>query len=159
MVSIKPKTAARELVIRPYRDEDFSAVTGLEVAGVHEPYRSAVFVRQMAVLSPATFLVAVSGTKVAGFTVGAIGEDDPGRAWILRMMVRDGFRHRGVGTALLRAVIGALEERSVRTICLTVAPGNTPAMQLYRAEGFVQESFRPDYFGDGEDRVVMKRTG
>ncbi len=91
--------------------------------------------------------------------MGAIGEDDPAGPGFLRMMVRDGFRTVGVGTALLRAVIGALEERSVRRFCLTVAPGNTPAMELYRAEGFVQESFRPDYFGDGEDRFVMKRTG
>ncbi|MFA7695496.1 MAG: GNAT family N-acetyltransferase [Methanoregula sp.] len=151
-----PATAAHELTIRPYRDEDFIEVAALESAGIHEEYRSAVFVRQQAALDPATFLVAVSGTTRVGFTVGSIVQDDPGRAWILRMMVRDGFRHRGIGTALLKAVCGVLHGRSVRTIYLTVAPKNEPAVMLYRQEGFVQESLASGYFGEGEDRFVMK---
>jgi len=153
-----PAPEAHGLLIRPYRDEDFSEVTGLESAGVHERYRSAVFVRQMGALAPATFLVAVSGTTVVGFTVGLIVEDDPGQAWILRMMVKDGFRHRGIGTALLRAVCGVLHGRAVTTISLTVSPENGPAIQLYRQEGFEKESLARAYFGEGEDRFVMKRT-
>ncbi|MFA6362841.1 GNAT family N-acetyltransferase [Methanoregula sp.] len=149
-------TTAHELLIRQYRDEDFTEVTALESAGVHEYYRSAVFVRQMAALSPATFLVAVSGTTVVGFTVGTIVQDDPAQAWILRMMVRDGFRHQGIGTALLRAATGVLHEHSVKTIYLTVAPKNEPAVRLYRREGFEQESLQPAYFGGGEDRFIMK---
>jgi ribosomal-protein-alanine N-acetyltransferase len=151
-------TSAHEFLIRPYRDEDFTEVTGLEAADVHERYRSAVFVRQQAALSPATFLVALSGTTVAGFTAGTIVQDNPGQAWILRMMVRDGFRHRGIGTALLRAICGVLHKRSVRTIYLTVAPKNETAIRLYRQVGFVQESLQPSYFGESEDRFVMKRT-
>jgi ribosomal-protein-alanine N-acetyltransferase len=153
-----PAPEARGLLIRPYRDEDFSEVTGLESAGIHERYRSAVFVRQMGALSPATFLVAVSGTNVVGFTVGAIVQDDPGQAWILRMMVKDRFRHRGIGSALLREICGVLHGRSVKTIYLTVSPKNEPAVRLYRNEGFFQESLAHAYFGDGEDRFVMKRT-
>jgi ribosomal protein S18 acetylase RimI-like enzyme len=110
----------------------------------------------MAALSPATFLVAVSGTTVVGFTVGSIVQDDPAQAWILRMMVRDGFRHQGIGTALLRAATGVLHEHSVKTIYLTVAPKNEPAVRLYRREGFEQESLQPAYFGGGEDRFIMK---
>ncbi len=90
-----PAPEEHGFLIRPYRNKDFSDVTGLESAGVHERYRSAVFVRRMGALAPATFLVAASGTTIVGFTVAAIVEDDPGQAWILRMMVKDGFRHRG----------------------------------------------------------------
>jgi ribosomal protein S18 acetylase RimI-like enzyme len=125
---------------------------------VYERYQSAVFVRQMATLSPATFLVAVSGKTVVGFTVGTIVQDDPAQAWILRMMVRDGFRHQVIGTALLRAVAGVLHGRSVKTIYLTVAPKNEPAVLMYLREGFDQESLQPAYFGGGEDRLVMKRS-
>jgi ribosomal-protein-alanine N-acetyltransferase len=153
-----PAPETHELLIRPYRDEDFSEVTELESAGVHERYRSAVFVRQMGALAPATFLVAVSGTTVVGFTVGLIVGDDPGQAWILRMMVKGGFRHRGIGTALLREICGVLHGRSVTTISLTVSPKNEPAVRLYRQEGFVQASLAQAYFGEGEDRFVMRRT-
>jgi len=151
------KTRSHNLLIRPYCDEDFSEVALLEADRAHEPYRSSVFVRQMAALCPATFLVAKTDDIVVGFTVGTIVQDDPTRGWILRMMVLDGFRHQGIGTALLRAVTGALNVRSVQTIFLTVAPGNIPAIQLYQHEGFVQESFQPAYFGGGEDRLVMKK--
>ena len=151
-----PAQKVPELLIRPYRDADFTEVTGLESAGGHERYRSAVFVRQMGARSPATFLVAELDTVIVGFTVGTLVQDDPGQAWILRMMVRDGFRHRGIGTALLRAVCGVLHGRSVRTTYLTVSPKNEPAIRLYRQEGFVQVSLTPAYFGEGEDRFVMK---
>jgi ribosomal-protein-alanine N-acetyltransferase len=140
-----------------YRDEDFPAVSELEIAGIHEPYRPAVFVRQMAVLSPATFLAAVSGSTVVGFAVASVVQDDPTSAWILRMLVRAGFRHQGIGTALLRAMVKTLEKQSIGCIRLTVAPSNTPAIRLCTGEGFVQEGIRPAYFGSGEDRVVMRR--
>jgi [ribosomal protein S18]-alanine N-acetyltransferase len=153
-----PAPETPELLIRPYRDEDFSEVTGLESAGLHEHYRSAVFVRQMGALAPSTFLVALSGTTVVGFTVGTIVQDDPGQAWILRMMVKDGFRHQGIGSALLREICGVFHGRSVKTIYLTVSPNNEPAVRLYRHEGFVQKSLAQAYFGDGEDRFVMKQT-
>jgi hypothetical protein len=51
-----PGAAAKKPRIHPYRDEDFSAVSELEIAGIHEPYRSAVFVRQMAGSSLRLFL-------------------------------------------------------------------------------------------------------
>ena len=152
-----PPPAAGKPRIRPYRDADFCAVCDLEIAGIHEPYRSAVFVRQMAALAPETFLVAVSGSTIVGFTVASVVQDNPTSAWILRMMVRAGFRHQGIGTALLRTMVNTLEKRSIGTIRLTVAPSNAPALQLYAGEGFVQEAIRPAYFGTGEDRFVMRR--
>lgn len=45
--------------IRTYKDADFPAVSALEESGLHEPYWSAVFVRQMAGVCPETFLIAV----------------------------------------------------------------------------------------------------
>jgi hypothetical protein len=75
-----PEAAAKKPRIRPYLDKDFSAVSELEIAGIHEPYRSAVFVRQMAELSPATFLVAVTRSAVVGSTVASVVHDDSSSA-------------------------------------------------------------------------------
>jgi len=147
-----------DLRIRPYGDEDFSAVVALEINGIHEPYRSAVFVRQQVALSPETFLVGVENGRIVGFTVASIVHDDPGTAWILRMMVGDGFRHCGIGTGLLREMCRILKKQGVREIILTVSPKNEPAVRLYTQEGFIKETLVPAYFGEGEDRFVMKRT-
>ena len=60
------------ITIRPYRDEDFLAVAALEESGLHEPYRSAVFIRQMGEVCTGTFFVAVTDTgEPVGYTVGA----------------------------------------------------------------------------------------
>lgn len=148
---------SKALLIRPYCDKDFADVARLEVDRVHEPYRSAVFVRQMAELSQNTFLVAVLDNAVVGFTVGTVIQQDPTRAWVLRMMVQEGYRHQGIGTSLLRAVTDALCRQGVGIIYLTVAPGNTYALRLYTSQGFEIDSLNPDYFGVNEDRYIMKK--
>jgi [ribosomal protein S18]-alanine N-acetyltransferase len=148
------------ITIRPYRDEDFVAVAALEESGLHEPYRSAVFIRQMGEVCNETFLVAVTdGGEPVGYTVGAAVQHDISEAWILRMGVRDDQRRKGIGAALLKSVTGALQARHACTIRLSVSPENLPAIRLYEEQGFVREKIIPAYFGKGEDRIIMKKTG
>ena len=105
------------ITIRPYRDEDFMAVAALEESGLHEPYRSAVFVRQMGEVCKETFFVAVTdGDEPVGYTVGATVQHNISEAWILRMGVRNDQRRKGIGSALLESVTGALHARHARTI-------------------------------------------
>jgi ribosomal-protein-alanine N-acetyltransferase len=147
------------ITIRPYRDDDFMAVAALEESGLHEPYRSAVFVRQMGEVCKKTFFVAVTDSdEPVGYTVGAAVQDDSTEAWILRMGVRDDQRRKGIGSALLKSVTAALQARHARTIRLSVSPKNLPAIRLYEGQGFVQEKIIPAYFGEGEDRIIMKKT-
>jgi ribosomal-protein-alanine N-acetyltransferase len=144
-------------IIRPYHEGDFPSVSLLEESGLHEPYRSAVFIRQMAGVCAGTFLVAVREDGVIGYTIGTFVQHNPAEAWILRIGVREDMRRIGAGTALLRAVMDVLYTYSVQTIRLSVSPGNQPALSLYRKQGFVQEKCIQDYFGPGEDRIIMKK--
>ena len=144
--------------IRFYRDEDFVAVAALEEPGLHEPNRSAVFVRQMGEVCKDTFLVAVidDGDPV-GYTVGTSVQHNFREAWILRRGVRADHRRKGIGAALLKSVTGALQERHAGTIRFSVSP-KKPAIRLYEGQGFGQEKIIPTYFGLGEDRIIMKKT-
>jgi ribosomal protein S18 acetylase RimI-like enzyme len=145
--------------IRTYRDEDFVAVAALEESGLHEPYRSAVFVRQMGEVCNETFLVAVPDDgEPVGYTVGAGVQHDFSNAWILRLGVREDQRRKGIGSALLEAVTDALQARHACTIRLTVSPENQPAIRLYERQGFVREKVVAAYFGLGEDRIIMKKN-
>jgi ribosomal-protein-alanine N-acetyltransferase len=147
------------IAIRTYHNEDFAAVAALEESGLHEPYRSAVFVRQMGEVCKETLLVAVpDGGEPVGYTVGAAVQHDLCKAWILRMVVREDQRRKGIGSALLKAVTNALQARHVCTIYLTVSPENQPAIRLYERQGFVREKIVTAYFGQGEDRIIMKKT-
>jgi len=147
------------ITIRPYRDEDFWAVAALEESGLHEPYRSSVFVRQMGEVCRETFLVAVhDGGAPVGYTVGAVVQHDFCEAWILRLGVQENQQRKGIGSILLKSVTGALLARHARTIRLSVSPENLPAIRLYERQGFIRENVIPAYFGKGEDRIIMKKT-
>jgi ribosomal protein S18 acetylase RimI-like enzyme len=39
---------------------------------------------------------------------------------------------------------------------LTVSPGNSPAINLYESAGFVNERFIPAFYGEGEDRFILR---
>jgi [ribosomal protein S18]-alanine N-acetyltransferase len=144
-------------VVRLYRDDDFVAVTSLEKAGIHEPYRSAVFVRQMGEVCRETFFVAVADEgEPVGYTVGTIVQHNFQEAWILRLGVREDQRRKGIGSALLAAVTNTLQKQA-SIIRLSVSPENLVAIRLYKRQGFGQEKIVPAYFGRGEDRIIMKK--
>ena len=115
-----------KLTIRPYSDQDFASVTALEESGIHESYRSAVFVRQMGEVCKETFFVAVlNNGEPVGYSVGARVQHDSYQAWILRLGVREDQRRRGVGTALLKAVTDALQTEhtcTIRAVRVSIQP-------------------------------------
>jgi ribosomal protein S18 acetylase RimI-like enzyme len=145
--------------IRLYRDADFVAVAALEESGVHEPYRSAVFVRQMVEVCKETFLVAVTHEgEPVGYTVGILGAAQFSRGLDPAPGSTEDQRRKGTGGALLTAVTGALQAGHADTLRLTVSLKNQPAIRLYKRQGFCQEKTMPAYFGPGEDRIIMKKT-
>lgn len=140
--------------VRPFGDADFPAVWALERIRDPEGYSSAVTVRQAAALWPATFLVAEEDDTAVGFTIGA-ASSDLAVGWILRLKVREDRQRQGYATSLLRAMLERLRDEGVRTVRLTVAPENRPARALYAGFGFLEEAVLPEYFGPGEDRLVL----
>ena len=145
------------VTVRLYEDGDFPSVRQLEEAGVHETYRSAVFVRQMGTICRNTFLVADLESEPVGYTIGALVQGEPCEAWILRMGVREDQRRTGVGTILLTELVEVFRTQGVRTVRLTVSPWNVPAHGLYVKAGFIQETYHEAYFGNDEDRIVMRK--
>ncbi len=148
-------TARIPVSVRPYEDGDFTSVHWLEMEGGHEAYRSAVFIRQMGIVCKNTFLVASLGTEPTGYAIGALVQNEPREAWILRVGVRKDQRGNGSGSLLLAELLEVFRTQGVCTVRLTVSPGNVPARGLYRKAAFVQESYREAYFGNDEDRIVM----
>ena len=145
-----------EWTVRPYRETDFPAVWALERVRDPEGYASAVTVRQAAALWPATILVADEDGEAVGFTIGA-ASSDPAAGWVLRLKVCEDRRRQGCATALLLTLLELLQRDGVRTVRLTVAPENRPARALYAGLGFSEEAMLPDYFGPGEDRLLLCR--
>lgn len=65
-----------------------------------------------------------------------------GRSCELAIFVLRGYQHAGIGTELLRALLGLGEERGVETVWLSVERWNGVAVHLYRKAGFVTRDTR-----------------
>ncbi len=66
------------------------------------------------------------------------------------------FRRRGVGRALLDALLGQARARGASAVYLEVRPSNAAALSLYRAAGFTDLARRPRYYPDGEDALLLR---
>jgi ribosomal protein S18 acetylase RimI-like enzyme len=141
--------------LRLFQEEDFSAVCSLEQGEKGSPYSAAVFIRQASVIFAPFFFVAVVDGKLAGYIIGATLQHSPKDGWILRLKVAPPQRRKALGTDLLATLVRAFEEAGVTRLFLTVAPANLPAIGLYRARGFTEIGIVSDYFGIGEDRILM----
>lgn len=78
----------------------------------------------------------------------------------LGMGVRSDWRRRGLGAALLEAILVRAEERGIERVQLEVFASNEGARALYRRFGFELEGRRRDarrLDGRSEDLVVMAR--
>ncbi|MGO3752084.1 MAG: ribosomal protein S18-alanine N-acetyltransferase [Peptoniphilaceae bacterium] len=64
------------------------------------------------------------------------------------------FRNKGYGELLLATVLDKVDNMD---ISLEVSVDNKRALGLYGKFGFKKEGFRKNYYGDGEDAIIMWR--
>ena len=76
----------------------------------------------------------------------------------LGLMVAQGMRRRGIGTALIEEAAKWARDVGVRKLELHVFPHNEPAIALYEKLGFVREGYRRAHYRRGEgyvDAILM----
>src|SRR6185437_12168752 len=123
-----------ELVVRDLDDSRLEQAVRLweEAADHDQPAAFSLAEVLAAVTSREPALVAVSGDEVIGAVATAV---DGERAWIVRWAVAPGWRRRGVGTSLLRALERRLLSAGVRDVSL-LAPRDAEAIEAARACGY-----------------------
>jgi ribosomal protein S18 acetylase RimI-like enzyme len=131
-------------------------VCSLEEEGSGSRYGSRVFIRQASVLFSPFFFLADLRDAVTGYVIGGLTAADAGEGWVIRLKVVEDHRSRGIGRLLLEAAITSLATAGAKKILLSVAPGNTNAIRLYRKYGFTETGSHAGYFGTGEDRIIME---
>lgn len=75
--------------------------------------------------------------------------------WILGLGIEERRRGSGYGRRLMDEAVRMAAADRLRQVKLTVDPANDAAIRLYRSFGFVSGELRADYFGDGQDRLIM----
>lgn len=97
--------------------------------------------------------------EIDGVQVGNLGIEIRNGVADLGMVVRDGYRGRGVGSALMDAAITWSRDHGAHKVVLEVWPHNGAALALYRKFGFVEEGRRARQYrrSNGElwDAIAM----
>lgn len=89
----------------------------------------------------------------AGLTV-----QPPDEAWVQNIAVRRDAQRRGVGRALLEALLAEADRRGAHRTLLEVAADNAPAQKLYAAYDFEPIGVRRGYYQPSNtDALVMQR--
>ena len=161
---------SESIIVRRAEPDDFAAVQAIYAAPraqagtLQLPFPSLDLWRQrMQTVDPNSHVLLAC---VGGDVVGQIGLQvwlRPRRRHVgeLGMGVRDDWQGRGVGSALLRAVLDLADRwLQLRRIELEVYADNAPAIALYRRHGFVEEGLHRDFaFRDGAfvDALSMAR--
>lgn len=99
------------------------------------------------------YLVAEQGDKVIGF-IGMTVSFHEGE--IDKVMVDPDCQGRGVGDALMKALLELGAENGVSSYTLEVRVSNQPAIRLYEKHGFLGEGVRPRFYEKPtEDALIM----
>jgi len=138
--------------IRPATAADVPDVTAIERVVFSDPWSQGDFGE--CVVSGVTFLVAEAHGTVAGYVVAHAAADE---GEILNLGVAEAHRRRGVGGALVTAVLARLGAHGVQVVYLEVRDSNTGARRLYESLGFSEVARRARYYRRPvEDAVVLR---
>jgi ribosomal-protein-alanine N-acetyltransferase len=75
---------------------------------------------------------------------------------ILNVAVHPKMRRLGVGSCLMVDAIDEAKSKKVKLITLEVRRSNLAARSLYRKLNFEERRLRRNYYGGGEDAIVME---
>ena len=98
-----------------------------------------------------------AGDRVVGHA-GFHGPPDADGAVEVGYTVDPGWRGRGLGHALLAALLAEASAAGVTTVRASVSPRNAPSLAVVRAAGFVQVGEQVDE-DDGPELVFARRPG
>jgi ribosomal-protein-alanine N-acetyltransferase len=102
------------------------------------------------------YLVATDGDGVVGYAGLAVVPPD--EAWVQNIAVCRDAQRRGVGRALLEALLARARERGAYRVLLEVAVDNVAAQKLYADYGFEPVGVRKGYYQPSNtDALVMLR--
>ncbi|WP_217145268.1 N-acetyltransferase [Streptomyces sp. AC627_RSS907] len=148
------------LALRTARESDLPELRRLDEEVFQEFAYPGFLLRQFFDMHEEHFLVLDDGAgRLRGYVLAAtraLGRD----SWILGLCVTQDRRRHGLGRELMTEVLARLRRDGIQVVRLTVEPANLAAILLYRSLGFRPEEpdggLRPDYFGPGMHRQIMR---
>ena len=149
---------AAQVQVRPCSRDDLALVVQVERICFGDGALPMISFVQYLELFPSTFLIAVREQNCIGYVVAGSSTEQPSVAWLLGIAVIPMEQRQGVANRLATAIMVKLLAASVTKAYATVAPKNTPSLQLCRKMGFNVLREVSNYFGPGETRLLLELT-
>lgn len=141
-------------MIVPMQEAHIAQIAALEKQCFSDPW-SEVSVRSELSNPLSDWLVAEEDGKLIGY-VGS--QSVPPEADVMNLAVAPEWRKKGIGRALMTALIAQLHSRGITALFLEVRVGNIPAQNLYRGLEFVEVGRRPKYYvNPTEDALILRK--
>jgi len=141
------------MIIREYRPEDSDELFGICLTAFDEPYDESAFYYFYSQW-PAGQLVACDLLgRPTGFLSSTRLPD--GKARIMLLGVKEGYRGRGIGQQLLSRFRTNAMMYGISSITLEVRPDNHGAIRFYKRNGFSETGVIPRLYQDGGDAIRM----
>jgi len=152
-------TNVREATVR-----DLPRILEIERLAFAQPWSLDSFKREL-MLPCSRIVVAAAGaetfetseagnrSQLAGFLCRWLVADE---CHILNVAVHPELRRGGIAMALMAEAIGEAKTKNIRLVTLEVRRSNVAARSLYRKLNFGERRLRTNYYGPGEDAIVME---
>ena len=100
------------------------------------------------------FIVAKNDDEIVGFAGLKVIVDE---ADIMNIVVKQSFRHNGIGSVLLEDLISYAKVKNLKTITLEVNEHNLSAIRLYDKFNFDHIGIRKKYYNGESDAIIMSK--
>lgn len=146
-----------DIVIEPMSADDVPRVVEIERLAFDAPWSPGQFLHELKIpFSRSRVVCRVSdGRRIVGYACWWLIGDEVD---LQNLAVLPEERRSGIGRALVEAVIDDALASGARRIILEVRAGNDGARKLYDSFGFLPCGVRRNYYGRGEDAIVMARA-
>jgi ribosomal-protein-alanine N-acetyltransferase len=147
----------RTTSVREATTRDLPRILEIERLAFPQPWSLESFKREL--ILPFSRIMVVdrappeSDGQVAGFLCRWLIVDE---CHILNLAVHPGLRRGGIGQVLMAEAINEAKAKDIRMVTLEVRRSNVAARSLYRKLSFEERRLRSNYYGPGEDAIVME---
>ena len=149
-------SAPSGVVVEPMRADDVPRVVEIERAAFESPWSAGQFLHELKIPFSRLRVARSTGDRcaVVGYACWWVIGDE---VELQNLAVLAAERGRGIGRVLAQVVIHDAGQSGARVIRLEVRDGNREARGLYDSLGFVPCGLRRNYYGRGDDAIVMER--
>jgi len=142
--------------IRDATNRDLLRIVEIERLSFDNPWSRDSFLRELSLpFSKTTVAITIddSTEAITGYLCRWLVADE---CHILNIAVHPAARRARIGVRLMEEAIGEARREHARFVTLEVRRSNVAARGLYRKLEFEERRLRKNYYGSGEDAIVME---